>query len=81
MNKYKKGDIVTVKTWEEMEKEYGIIYFPELNAGCINLEPFWFLPEMKKFCGEKVTIDFVFSSHYFIKEDEGLYAWTDSMLK
>jgi hypothetical protein len=81
MCKYKIGDVVTVKTWEEMEKEYGLVYFPDLNENCINLEPFWFLPEMKRFCGQKITIDFVFGDSYYIKEDNGMYGWTDSMFK
>ncbi len=81
MCKYKVGDVVKIKSWDTMEKEYGLIYFPKLNEKCINLGLVYFLSEMKKFCGQKVTIDCVLSNSYYIREDNGLYVWTDSMFE
>lgn len=80
MSKYKIGDVVTVKTWEEMEKEYGLIYYPEIGS-YICLENYDFISEMKKFCGIKVTITEILDDCYRIKEDNGTYGWTDLMFK
>ena len=80
MSKYKIGNVVTVKTWEEMEKEYGLIYYPEIGE-CICLENYDFIPQMRKFCDKKVTINSITDDCYYIKEDNGTYGWTDLMFK
>jgi len=87
MSKYKIGDVVTVKTWEEMakiifhmEREYGLIYYPEIGE-CISMPNYVFVDDMKKFCNKNVTITEVLSDCYRIKEDKGTYGWTDLMFK
>ena len=80
MSKYKIGDVVTVKTWEEMEKEYGLIYYPEIGE-CISMPNYDFVDDMKKFCNKNVTIAEVLDDCYRIKEDSRTYGWTDLMLK
>ena len=48
--KYKVGDKVTIRSWDDMEKEYGTDY-----AGYIKV-PGLFNKEMEKYCGRKMTI-------------------------
>jgi|LFRM01.2.fsa_nt_gb enolase len=80
MSKYKIGDVAIVKTWEEMAEEYELIYYEDTGE-CISLEDYDFLPQMRKFCGKKVTITEVLSDCYGIKEDNGRYGWTEEMFK
>jgi hypothetical protein len=47
--KFKVGDRVEIKSWEEMEKEFGLI-FGEINCRC------HFTPTMKYLCGRTATI-------------------------
>lgn len=48
--KFPVGAIVRIKSWDKMVKEYGLNDFGEINC-CEG-----FVPNMKKFCGLKVTI-------------------------
>ena len=47
--KYKVGDMVQIRQWEDMEKEFGI------KRGNIDCR-FSFVPEMKIFCGKRLRI-------------------------
>lgn len=70
--KYKVGDKVRVRSWESMEKEFGLT-----DGGNIKVK-YAFAKEMEKYCGKLVTI----SSNngcYRIKEDSGEYIWDDDM--
>ena len=78
--KYKVGDKVIIKTWKEMEKEYG------LNpAGGINIpKGFYFFMENKLEqlkTNRILTIRYVNcnSNRYSMKEIN--YKWTDNMIK
>lgn len=78
--KYKIGDVVTVRKWEEMAEEYELIYYEDTGE-CISLENYDFLPQMRKFCGKKVTINGITDDCYTIKEDNGRYGWIDAMFE
>lgn len=66
MAKFKVGDRVKVRSWESMAKEFGIDGGGSIEVPCV------FVPKMRKYCGQVVTIRSVSSAgHYLIKEDNG----------
>lgn len=56
---FKVGDRVRIKSWEQMEKEFGKDYFESIN--CIPR----FIEDMKHLCGKTATIDEI--CNYYIK--------------
>lgn len=48
---YKVGDFVKIKTWEQMEKEYGLD-----RDGDINVKSCFYVKTMKKYCGKVFVI-------------------------
>ena len=59
--KYKVGDVVTIREWEDMEQEFGSSYWGT-RAPFINTTPM-FVSEMKRHCGKKaVIVDIYISS-------------------
>ena len=77
MSKFKVGDKVRVRSWDNMEQEYGINGWGNIDVKC------GFTPEMKHFCGKVVTIKSICASGktYRIKEDNEAYYWSDGMFK
>lgn len=53
-HKFKVGDRVQFKSWEEMEKEFGITQF-----GDIPISPFYFTEQMKHLCNTCATISYI----------------------
>lgn len=84
--KFKIGDIVQVKTWEEMEKEFGVK--PTTNQNIKFIPVKWaFTEQMKKWCGRKVEITHANNclGFYFVKDVEtnsvSVFKFSDDMLK
>ena len=73
--KYKIGDKVKVRSWNDMEKEFGLNEYGNIN----NKYP-TFVKQMRQFCGEIVTIYKIFSDSYSIEEDYN-FSWTDEMFE
>ena len=74
--KYKKGDKVRVRQWKAMEREFGADDFYSIKT------PFyWVSPPMRKYCEKVVTITEVYDDFYKVKEDNGIYNWTDDMFE
>lgn len=71
--KYKVGNKVRVRSWESMEKEFGVDEF-----GYISMK-YGFTDDMEKWCGEILTIECVMDSYYCMKKVGHL--WTDEMLE
>lgn len=72
--KFKVGDRVRVRDWDDMEKEFGVD-----RNGDIRM-PFWlFLSGMKEFCGNIYTINDMLSNGYKMDGTKG-YVFTDEML-
>ncbi|MBR5860446.1 MAG: hypothetical protein IKY71_03775, partial [Bacteroidaceae bacterium] len=72
--RFKVGDQVRVRTWEDLRREFPSKYSEnELTIRC------GFNNKMKKRCGTVVTIQRVRESTYAIEEDE--WSWTDDMLE
>ena len=81
MRQIKVGDILTVKQWDEMEREY-----PLTELGSIDGDGNTFTESMKEWCGKSVTITRVeiYSRqivHLRIKEDNGYWDWCLWMFK
>lgn len=77
--KYKVGDKVRVRQWDDMAKEFDINEFGDINTktGC-------FTRQMKKFCGGVCEIYSVLGISYWLKDEYGhTYYWyfTDDMLE
>lgn len=73
--KYKVGDKVRVRQWDDMAKEFGESF------GSIDIPHFYFPRSMEKYCGEVVTIEKADTCSYHIKEDEEHWYWTDDMFE
>ena len=73
--KYKVGDKVRVRSWEDMKKEYGIA-----KTGSIPVRrDVSFVPEMKRLCGKELVISRVFQDSYKVKDSD--WYWTDEMFE
>lgn len=75
--KYKVGDKVRVRQWDDMVEKYGMIEY------CINTPNYSFVPEMRKHCGKIVIIGKVneLMETYYIGGDIGGWYWTDDMFE
>ena len=71
----KAGDKVRVRSWEDMEKEYG------LNKDGDIMVVGHFLKRMKKFCGNEVTIARVYDSGMISINEDSSYAWSPEMFE
>ena len=56
--KYKKGDQVTVRSWDDMVDEFGVDAAGDIKCRLA------FVTYMKKYCGKTFTIKKVKSNHY-----------------
>lgn len=74
--KYKVGDKVRLKTWDSMEKEYGL-----RSDGAIALRPCVNEIDMKRYCGKLTEITHIDDDAYRIKADGGMWCWTDKMIE
>lgn len=74
--RYKVGDKVRVRDWDDMVKEFGICGENITIPGC------YFVEIMKKYCNNIVTIsELTISDKYFVKEDAGGFYWCDEMFE
>lgn len=71
--KYKVGDMVQVKTYEQMANEYGVYKNGDIKTEMV------FVDSMRIHCEKIVTIKEVCDDHYYIKEDCGCWCWSDDM--
>lgn len=73
--KYKVGDIVRIREWDDMVSEFGIDKVGDINCGSS-----YFVSHMKKYCGSSMTIASVENNYYIMKEDDEKWQWVDNML-
>lgn len=74
--KYKVGDKVRVRQWDDMVEEFGVW------AGAINTPESSFDEGMRLYCGTIVTIKEVKNNNsYYIEEDDEDWFWTDEMFE
>lgn len=77
--KYKVGDKVRVRQWDDMAKEFDVNKFGDINTKTV-----CFTRQMKKFCGGVCEIYSVLETSYWLKDEYGhTYYWyfTDDMLE
>ena len=76
--KYKIGDKVRVRQWDEMEKEFGLDPWGDIKCDRI------FTRDMREYCGKVFTVRNVFSRAYYLdgcKSDFGFWwGFSDDML-
>ena len=72
--RYKVGDKVRVRQLDDMVKEFGLDC-----KGNIYTEPYFFKNEMRRFCGKVLTIEYVLSDAYLVKDEK--YLWIDDMFE
>ena len=73
--KYKVGDKVKVREWDDMAKEFGVYgggFVVVLSNSC-------FFRPMCKYCGKTMTIRAVNDDYYLIGDDEDWWHFTDEM--
>ena len=74
--RYKAGDKVRVRDWDDMVKEFGICGENITIPGC------YFVELMKKYCNCIVTIsELSINGKYLVKEDENVFYWCDEMFE
>ena len=73
--KYKVGDKVKVRSWNDMEKEFGLRATGSIDTHC------GFTSSMRKFCGKIVTISEVNYNSYHINGDVDYWLFTDDMFE
>lgn len=76
MARHKVGDKVKIRSHKSIEKE-----FVGTDEGFRGPSGIYFVSSMEKYCGETVTITNVHSAGYRIKEDGGMWNWTDDMFE
>lgn len=72
--KYKVGDKVKVREWDDMVEEFGTDEDGDIDC---NL---YFVEYMKKYCGKEMTVSRVLTGYYTLEEDDMEWQWTDDML-
>lgn len=73
--RYKVGDKVKVREWDNMVKEFGVDENGRIPSG-----PAVFVSAMKEYCGKCMTIKSVSNHGYKLHEADGEWCWSDSML-
>lgn len=78
--KYKVGDKVRVRQWDDMVEEFG---FFDNTGRDIGIPGCTFVNNMKKFCNSVVTISDIVrgNSRYLVEEDDIDYYWIDEMFE
>lgn len=74
--KYKVGDKVKIKTWEQMESEFGLDDFGAIDCGAE-----FFVPSMKDFCGTVQEISEAEVGWYVMKGIGDVYSFIDEMIE
>lgn len=64
MIEFKVGDLVQVKDWDEMIKEFGIYSWGSIKC------KFEFVRSMKKFCGKKLRITAINDDKFYLENDD-----------
>lgn len=78
MKRYKVGDIVQIRQWDDMVKEFGVNHY-----GVIRCNNCGFVKEMKKYCGQKLQIRAIqkFDDIYYYLNAAGVWTFTSEMFE
>lgn len=73
---FKPGDLVEIKSWDEMEKEFGTYHNGTIKA------QFGFTKEMKQYCGLKIIIERITDNgRVYFKDDTRKFLFSTDMIK
>ena len=79
--RYKKGDLVRIRTWKDMEKEYGLDANGEIFLGSCYFTKTREI-EINKISSDRIVeISEVCSDYYFMKNRGYEYGWRDGMIE
>lgn len=71
--KYKVGDKIKIREWDDMEKEFGLDFAGNIDCRCM------FVRNMKKYCGKTLEISKITpKGNYSVKENN--YVFSDDMV-
>lgn len=73
--KYKVGDRVLIRQWDDMEKEFGLDAYGDIKCRC------GFLRKMKMYCGRVLTVTHARDMEYIMKEDSNRWDWSEDMIE
>ena len=62
------GDVVTIRTWDDMESEFGLDEFGEIKTPYISI-----LKDMKQFCGHSYIVEKV---HYTSESKSNILSYS-----
>jgi len=71
--KRKAGDTVTIRQWDDMVKEFGMIDGDHINV------PFQFSPNMREHCGKSFEIESINGKRYHLKDVD--WYWVEQMFE
>ena len=69
-NKFKSGDRVRVKDWDELVSKWQMQYEKIPDMAGPNVNGLYFNPEMRKYCGQVFTVSGSYS-RYNLQDDNG----------
>ena len=73
----KVGEKYKVRSWDDMEKEFGTVIGCEMFIPCRGS----FMLSMKKYCNTIVTVNVVSNNFFKIQEDKGVFIWSIDMIR
>lgn len=78
MKRYKVGDIVQIRQWDDMAEEFGTTIH-----GSIACRSWYFVEEMKKYCGQKLRIRAIqkFDDIYYYLNTADTWTFTSEMFE
>lgn len=76
--RYKIGDKVRIKTWEDLEKEYGLNEDGDIN--CNVLFPIGMEEELNKISSDRIVEIFEIDNNHYYMGNFG-YMWIDEMIE
>ena len=75
-NKFKQGDCVRVKDWDELVSKWAMRYEKIPDMAGPNVNGLYFNPEMRKYCGQVFTVSRS-GDRYNLQDDNGNVLSTD----
>lgn len=76
MKQYKVGDIVQIRQWDDMAEEFGTTIH-----GSIACRNWYFVKEMKKYCGKKLQIGMRSFNDAYHLDGASYWIFTSEMFK
>lgn len=75
--KLKKGDLVRVRSWDEMAEIWGV---KDSDRGEVIQIPYKFISAMRKFCGKVFSVEEVANERVFLNDDMCIWVFSPAML-